>query len=156
MSGARVPFAAARDRLFFRQFAHIHPRFQSPSTSLIVQGLLSTVLLLFLSQFQQHFELAVFAEWLFYMLTTTTVFFYRRRRPRPRRAPIACGGIPCCPASSSSALRPCWSGATLGNLEGSLIGTVLILLGLPVFWIVRRIYGPSVPVDESHPEMLSR
>ena len=49
MSGARIPFAAARDRLFFRQFAHINPRFQSPSTSLIVQALLSTVLLLFLS-----------------------------------------------------------------------------------------------------------
>src|SRR4029077_5783325 len=27
-----------------------------------------------LGKFQQHFELAVFAEWLFYMLTTTTVF----------------------------------------------------------------------------------
>ena len=49
MSGARIPFAAARDRLFFRSFAHIHPRWQSPSTSLIVQGALSTVLLLFLS-----------------------------------------------------------------------------------------------------------
>ncbi len=82
MSGARVPFAAARDRLFFRQFAHIHPRFQSPSTSLIVQGILSTVLLLFLSQFQQHFELAVFAEWLFYMLTATTVL---RLSPPPAR-----------------------------------------------------------------------
>ena len=155
MSGARVPFAAARDRLFFRQFADIHPRFQSPSTSLIVQGLLSTVLLLFLSQFQQHFELAVFAEWLFYMLTTTTVFFYRRRRPdlpRPYRVwgyPVVPGIFVVCAAAVLL-----WSYA--GNLEGSLIGTVLILLGLPVFWIVRRIYGPSVPVDESHPEMLSR
>jgi APA family basic amino acid/polyamine antiporter len=46
MSGARIPFAAARDRLFFRQFARISPRFQSPSTSLAVQGLLSTVLLI--------------------------------------------------------------------------------------------------------------
>ena len=86
MSGARIPFAAARDRLFFPQFAHIHPRFQSPSTSLVVQGLLSTVLLLFLSQFQQHFELAVFAEWLFYMLTATTVFVYRTPPPRVRPA----------------------------------------------------------------------
>ena len=103
MSGARIPFAAARDRLFFRQFAHINPRFQSPSTSLIVQGLLSTVLLLFLSQFQQHFELAVFAEWLFYMLTATTVFVYRRRTPRSRAAPTASGDTRCYPASSSSA-----------------------------------------------------
>src|SRR5260370_5706303 len=88
MSGARIPFAAARDRLFFRQFAHISPRFQSPSTSLLVQGLLSTVLLVFLSQFQQHFELAIFAEWLFYMLTATTVFVYGSRQPaglRPYR-----------------------------------------------------------------------
>src|SRR5580692_517251 len=61
MSGARIPYAAARDRLFFPQFAHINPRWESPSTSLVVQALLSTVLLLFLSQFQQHFELAVFA-----------------------------------------------------------------------------------------------
>ncbi len=99
MSGARIPFAAARDRLFFRQFAHIHPRFQSPSTSLIVQALLSTVLLLFLSRFQQFFELAVFAEWLFYMLTATTVFVYRRRQPN-LTAPTRSGAIPFCPLCS--------------------------------------------------------
>ncbi len=149
MSGARVPFAAARDRLFFRQFAHIHPRFQSPSTSLIVQGILSTILLLFLSQFQQHFELAVFAEWLFYMLTTTTVFYYRRKRPdlvRPYRVwgyPLLPGIFVVCAAAVLI-----WSFA--GNLEGSLIGTALILLGLPVLLIVRRRYGASVPMDQSH------
>ena len=82
---------------FLPQFAHIHPRFQSPSTSLVVQGLLSTVLLLFLSQFQQHFELAVFAEWLFYMLTATTVFVYRRRHPEFAR-PYRVWGYPVLPA----------------------------------------------------------
>ncbi len=97
MSGARIPFAAARDRLFFRHFAHVHPRFQSPSTSLIVQGLLSTFLLLFLSRFQQFFELAIFAEWLFYMLTATTVFVYRRRRPHANR-PYKVWGYPVLPA----------------------------------------------------------
>ena len=149
MSGARVPFAAAHDRLFFRQFAHIHPRFQSPSTSLIVQGLLSTVLLLFLSQFQQHFELAVFAEWLFYMLTTTTIFYYRRKRPDLPR-PYRVWGYPVLPAIFvlSAAAVLVWSYA--GNLEGSLIGTGLILLGLPVLWIVRKCCGPSIPTDESH------
>ncbi|MGA7106909.1 MAG: amino acid permease [Terracidiphilus sp.] len=149
MSGARVPFAAARDRLFFRQFAHINTRFQSPSISLIVQGLLSTVLLLFLSQFQQHFELAVFAEWLFYMLTTTTVFYYRRKRPDLQR-PYRVWGYPVLPAIFvlCAAAVLVWSYA--GNLEGSLIGTALILLGLPVLWIVRKCYGPSIPMDESH------
>ena len=81
MSGARVPFAAARDRLFPAAMAHIHPRFQSPSTALVAQGLLSTLLLLLVGRFQQLFELAIFAEWLFYLLTTTTIFVYRRRVP---------------------------------------------------------------------------
>ena len=149
MSGARVPFAAARDRLFFAQFAHIHPRFQSPSTSLIVQGSLSTILLLFLSQFQKQFELAVFAEWLFYMLTTTTVFFYRRRRPDLAR-PYRVWGYPVLPAIFvlCAGFVLIWSFA--GNFKGSLLGTGLILLGLPFLWIVRRRYGASIPADLSH------
>ncbi len=110
MSGARIPYAASRDRLFFRQFAHIHPRYQSPSTSLIIQALLSTVLLVFLSRFQQFFELAVFAEWLFYMLTATTVFVYRRKIPMPR-APTRSGAIPFCPRSLSFAPPRCSSRA---------------------------------------------
>jgi len=42
-----------------------------------------------------------------------------------------------------------WSYA--GNLKGSLIGTALILLGLPVLYLVRKKYGPSIPQDQSHP-----
>jgi basic amino acid/polyamine antiporter, APA family len=149
MSGARIPFAAARDRLFFRQFAHIHPRFKSPSTSLVVQGLLSTVLLLFLSQFQQHFELAVFAEWLFYMLTATTVFIYRKRRPDMAR-PYRVWGYPALPAIFvvSAAAVLFWSYMT--NLRGSLLGTALILLGLPVLWFVRKRYGASTPAEAGY------
>jgi APA family basic amino acid/polyamine antiporter len=147
MSGARIPFAAARDRLFFPQFAHIHPRFQSPSTSLVVQGLLSTVLLLFLSQFQQHFELAVFAEWLFYMLTATTVFVYRRRHPEYAR-PYRVWGYPLLPAIFVVCAAAVLVSSYASNLEGSLLGTALILLGLPVLWLVRRMYGASRPANQ--------
>jgi APA family basic amino acid/polyamine antiporter len=35
LSGARIPFAAARDGLFFKPLAHVHPRFRTPSTALI-------------------------------------------------------------------------------------------------------------------------
>jgi len=149
MSGARVPYAAARDRLFFAQFAHIHPRFQSPSTSLVIQGTLSTILLLFLSQFQQHFELAVFAEWLFYMLTTTTVFYYRSRRPDLAR-PYRVWGYPLLPGLFVVCAAAVLLWSYLDNLEGSLLGTALILAGLPVLWIVRKRYGPSIPIDQSH------
>jgi APA family basic amino acid/polyamine antiporter len=139
MSGARIPYAAARDRLFFAQFAHIHPRFQSPSTSLIVQALLSTVLLVFLSSFRQFFDLAVFAEWLFYMLTATTVFVYRRRQPDLPR-PYRVWGYPFLPALFVLCATAVLISSYTGNLKGSLLGTALILLGLPVLWIVRKTY----------------
>jgi APA family basic amino acid/polyamine antiporter len=148
MSGARIPFAAARDRLFFRQFAHIHPRFQSPSTSLLVQGGLSTVLLLFLSRFQQFFELAVFAEWLFYMLTATTIFVYRRKHPDANR-PYKVWGYPLLPAAFVLSAAVVLVASFAGNLKGSLLGTLLILAGLPVLALVRWRYGVSVPSKES-------
>ena len=147
MSGARIPFAAARDRLFFRRFAYIHPRFQSPSTSLAIQGLLSTILLLFLSRFQQFFELAIFAEWLFYMLTATTVFVYRRKRPHAER-PYKVWGYPVLPAIFVVSAAVVLVESFASNLRGSLLGSALILLGLPVLWIVRRIYGASIPQND--------
>ena len=144
MSGARIPFAAARDRLFFPQFGNVHPRFKSPSTSLVIQGLLSTVLLLALGRFQQLFELAVFAEWLFYMLTATTVFIYRRRHPEMAR-PYRVWGYPVLPAVFVVSAAVVLYSSFAGNLQGSLIGTGLILLGLPLYEWVRRRYALREP-----------
>jgi APA family basic amino acid/polyamine antiporter len=144
MSGARIPFAAARDRLFFPAFARIQPRFQSPSTSLLVQALLSSMLLLALGRFQQLFELAVFSEWLFYMLTATTVFVYRRRNPDAPR-PYRVWGYPVLPGVFVLCSAAVLLSSFAGNLRGSLIGSALILTGLPLYeWIRRRYRADSV------------
>jgi APA family basic amino acid/polyamine antiporter len=148
MSGARIPFAAARDGLFFRQFAHIHPRFQSPSTSLVIQGLLATFLLLLLSQFQQFFDLAIFSEWLFYALTASTVFVYRRTRPTANR-PYKVWGYPVLPAIFVLCAAAILVSSYADNLKASLLGTALMLLGLPVLWLVRKLNGPSTPHESS-------
>lgn len=137
MSGARVPFAAARDGLFFKRMADIHPRFQSPSTSLIVQASLSTLLLLVVGRFQQLFELAIFAEWLFYMITATTIFIYRRRQSEAVQT-FRTWGYPVVPALFivSAAVLLVYSYAE--NWKNSLLGTVIILLGIPLFLGIRR------------------
>ncbi len=140
MSGARVPFAAARDRLFFSGFGRVNPRFHSPSTSLLVQGLLATVLLIFLKKFQEFFDLAIFAEWLFYMLTATTIFIYRRRAQSAVRT-FRMWGYPLLPALFVAASGVILVFSYKSNLKASLIGTALILLGLPVEWFVKRLYG---------------
>src|SRR5580658_4376252 len=148
MSGARIPFAAARDRLFFPRFGEVHPRFKSPAYSLVVQGLLSTVLLLALGRFQQLFELAVFSEWLFYMLTATTVFIYRRKHPEMAR-PYRVWGYPVLPAVFVLSAAVVLYSSFAGNLRGSLIGTGLILLGLPLYEWIRHKYTnqPANPLE---------
>jgi APA family basic amino acid/polyamine antiporter len=143
MSGARIPFAAARDRLFFPRFGEVNRRFKSPAYSLVVQGLLSTVLLLALGRFQQLFELAVFAEWLFYMLTATTVFLYRRRHPEMAR-PYRVWGYPVLPAIFVLSAAAVLYSSFVGNLKGSLIGSGLILLGLPLYEWIRRRFQPAI------------
>jgi len=135
MSGARVPFAAAQDGLFFRHMADIHPKFQSPSTSLVVQALLTTGLLLAVGRFQQLFELAIFAEWLFYMITATTIFVYRRRQPKA--ATYRVWGYPVVPALFVVAAGVLLFYSYAENLKNSLLGTAVILLGIPLHFIWR-------------------
>jgi APA family basic amino acid/polyamine antiporter len=137
MSGARVPFAAARDRLFPARMAHIHPRFQSPSTALVAQGLLSTLLLLLVGRFQQLFELAIFAEWLFYLLTTTTIFIYRRRIPAAER-PFRSWGYPVLPVLFILAAAVLLYYSFASNLRSSLLGTMIILAGIPLYLLYRK------------------
>jgi APA family basic amino acid/polyamine antiporter len=137
MSGARVPFAVARDRYFFSALAEVHPRFHTPSVAIVVQAGLSILLLLFGGSFRQFFSLAIFAEWLFYMIAGSTVFIFRRRDPEAVR-PYRVWGYPVVPSLFvlSSALLLYYT--FTDNLRNSALGCVVILAGIPVFYAFAR------------------
>ncbi|MGC2023117.1 MAG: amino acid permease, partial [Candidatus Sulfotelmatobacter sp.] len=97
MSGARVPFAVARDGYFFSALADVHPRFHTPSVAIVFQAVLSIILLLLGGNFRQLFSLAIFAEWLFYMIAGSTIFVFRWRDPQAAR-PYRVFGYPFVPA----------------------------------------------------------
>jgi APA family basic amino acid/polyamine antiporter len=136
LSGARVPFAAARDGLFFRQLAHVQPRFQTPSSALILQAVLSSLLLLAIGRFQALFSLAIFGEWLFYALTASTIFVFRHREPNADR-PYSIKGYPLLPALFILAAVVLLVFSFVDQLQNSLIGTGVILLGIPVHYLLR-------------------
>jgi APA family basic amino acid/polyamine antiporter len=142
MSGARIPFAVARDGYFFSALAKVHPRFHTPSVAIGVQAAISIVLLLFGGSFRQFFSLAIFAEWLFYMIAASTVFIFRRRDPQAPR-PYRVWGYPIVPALFvlSSALLLYYT--FTDNLRNSASGCLVILAGIPVFYAFarRRIKG---------------
>ncbi|HMK23705.1 MAG TPA: amino acid permease, partial [Terriglobales bacterium] len=137
MSGARVPFAAARDGYFFPSVAKIHPRFLTPSVAIVLQFGLAAALLLIGQNFRQLFSLAIFAEWLFYMITASTVFVFRRKEPGAER-PYRVWGYPVVPALFVAASGVLLYYTFTDNLRNSAAGTGLILAGIPVFYYFRR------------------
>jgi APA family basic amino acid/polyamine antiporter len=137
MSGARVPFAMARDGYFFKSIAEVHPRFRTPSVAIIVQCALAIVLLLLGGNFRQFFSLAIFAEWLFYMIAGSTVFVFRHRDPQADR-PYRVWGYPLVPAIFVLVSGVLLGFTFKGNLPNSAYGTLAILLGIPVFYIFKR------------------
>jgi APA family basic amino acid/polyamine antiporter len=146
MSGARVPYAVARDGYFFSALAEVHPRFRTPSVSIVVQAILAITLLSLGGNFRQFFSLAIFAEWLFYMITASTVFVFRRRDPHGVR-PYSAWGYPVVPVLFLLASAVLLYYTFTDNLRNSAWGVTVILAGIPVFYGFRwrRSHNNTVP-----------
>src|SRR5439155_3859108 len=88
LAGARVYYAMAKDRLFFRSVGELHPQYRTPVVSLIVQGVWCCLLALS-GSYGQILDYVIFAVLVFYILTIFGLFVLRRTRPdaeRPYRA----------------------------------------------------------------------
>jgi APA family basic amino acid/polyamine antiporter len=137
MTGARVPFAVARDGYFFSGLAKVHERFRTPSTAIVLQAVLAIGLLLFAGSFRQLFSLTLFAEWLFYLLVTTTLFIFRRREPDAPR-PYRVWGYPVVPAVFIAASAVLLYYTFTDNVRNSLLGLLVMLAGVPVYLVFAR------------------
>jgi APA family basic amino acid/polyamine antiporter len=132
MSGARVPYAVARDGYFFRALGEVHPRFHTPSAAIAVQAVLSILLLLLGGNFRQLFSLAIFAEWLFYMIAGSTVFVFRWREPEAVR-PYRMLGYPFVPAVFVAGASVLLYYTFRTDWPNSFYGLLVILAGVPAF-----------------------
>jgi basic amino acid/polyamine antiporter, APA family len=138
LTGARIPFAMSRDRLFFRALGEISPRTRVPVHALIVQGLWVCVLALS-GSFDTLTDYAMFAAWIFYGLATASVFLFRKRLPNVPR-PYRTWGYPVIPivfilVTCYLIVNTIWTAPAR-----SLIGLFLILLGFPLYlyWARKR------------------
>jgi APA family basic amino acid/polyamine antiporter len=95
MMSARVYFAMAREKLFFRRLGDVHPRYRTPGNSLIVQGIWASVLVLS-GTFDQLTDMLIFVSWIFYAMAAYTVFTLRKRMPDTPR-PYKVWGYPATP-----------------------------------------------------------
>jgi APA family basic amino acid/polyamine antiporter len=129
---ARIPYAMARDGIFFQQLARVSRKTSVPVFALIVQGFWAGILALS-GTFDQLTDLAIFAFWLFYGMVAAAVFVFRWREPNATR-PYRTWGYPVIPALFVlvTILLIIFS---LKDAPGrSLIGLAIIAAGLPVYW----------------------
>ena len=137
LSGARVYYAMARDNLFFKSAANLHPTFKTPALALVVQAIWTCILCLS-GTYGQLLNFVIFAAVVFYTVTAIGLFRLRTKRPdlpRPVRAP----GYPILPA-----LYVVLTGLIAVDLviqpatrTYSLLGMLLVLIGVPVYYLWR-------------------
>lgn len=83
LTGARVPFAMARDGLFFKSLGKISAETHVPVVAVLVQGVVSSVLALS-GTFDQLTDYVIFASFIFYALCSASIFIFRRKIPGER------------------------------------------------------------------------
>ena len=95
LTSSRLYFAQARDGLFFRKVAEIHPRFGTPSFSILLQGVWSATLALS-GSYEMLISYALFAMWTFHGMAVFGVLILRRKYPE-RTRPYRMWGYPFTP-----------------------------------------------------------
>jgi APA family basic amino acid/polyamine antiporter len=136
LTGARIPYAMARDRLFFRVTDGIHPLHRTPSGAIVFQGVLACLMVL-TGQYEDLFSLFIFAQWIFYALAVAAVFGSRRKEPNLPR-PYRAWGYPVVPGIFVAGAFALTVNLWMRRPGRSTIGLLLILAGLPFYYYWRR------------------
>jgi APA family basic amino acid/polyamine antiporter len=131
LSGARVPYAMARDGIFFKIADGIHPKYRTPGRALIFQGTLASVMALS-GTFEELTSLYIFAGWIFYGLAVIALFRLRKTEPGLER-PYRCWGYPWVPGLFVVGALALTVNIWFQRPGRSTIGLVLILAGLPLY-----------------------
>jgi basic amino acid/polyamine antiporter, APA family len=136
LSGSRVPYAMARDGLFFRYAATVHPRYKTPGHAMILLCLWSCIVVLS-GWFDDLYNFVIFGSWILYAMTALSVIVLRRKRPdlpRPYRVlgyplvPVLFTGVAVLLLVSTLQTRP----------RESLMGLGLMALGVPFYYFWKK------------------
>jgi APA family basic amino acid/polyamine antiporter len=137
LTGARPYYAMSRDRLFFSGIGKLN-KSNVPGNSLLWQGIWASVLVLS-GTFDQLTDMIIFAVFIFYGATSLGVFILRRKMPDAPR-PYKVWGYPVVPAIFILFCIGLFFNTIATRPREAAIGVILILLGIPVYFILKRKY----------------
>ncbi len=132
LSGSRVPYAMARDGLFFRTAAVVHPKYKTPGNSTILLCTWSCIVVLS-GWYDDLYNFVIFGSWILYLLTAISVFVLRRKRPEMPR-PYHVIGYPLVPVLFIGVAALLLLSTLQTRPRESLMGLGLMALGVPFYF----------------------
>ncbi|MGA2388896.1 MAG: amino acid permease [Candidatus Sulfotelmatobacter sp.] len=132
LTGARIPYAMARDGLFFRFAERLHPSLRTPTGSLIFLGSIAALLALS-GTFEELYSLFVFAVWIFFGLAAIALIRLRLKEPNLLR-PYRAWGYPWTPLIFLAAAMALTVNLWMGRPVRSSLGLGVIVLGVPFYY----------------------
>ncbi len=136
MTGARIPYAMARDGVFFQFAEHIHPSFHTPSGSLLFLGSIAALLALS-GTYEELYSLFVFAVWIFFALNAIALLRLRKKEPGLSR-PYRAWGYPWTPLIFLVAAIALTVNLWMIRPVRSTLGLIVIFGGIPFFYRWRK------------------
>jgi APA family basic amino acid/polyamine antiporter len=141
LSGPRAYLAMARDRLLVEWAAAIHPRFRTPHRAILLQGAWAAVLVA-TGTYGVLFTRVVYTEWIFFALMAVGLI---RLRARDTYEPAyRVWGYPYVPAIFIASSAYIVVNQIIHDPKESAIGLLLVLAGLPIYYLWLRNLSPSV------------
>jgi basic amino acid/polyamine antiporter, APA family len=134
LGGARVYYAMAKDKLFFKKFGDVHSQFRTPVNALVLQGIWAIVLTVS-GSYSDLLTYITFASVLFNVLTVFAVFIMRKKAPDMPR-PYKVAGYPFVPIFYIIIGITFLIYVFQGDPVNSLKGLALILLGVPIYFFL--------------------
>jgi basic amino acid/polyamine antiporter, APA family len=136
LANSRIPFAMARDGLFFRSFARLSPRTNVPVRAIVAQAAWASVLALS-GSYDTLTDSVIFASWLFYGLTTASLFVFRKTMPDAPR-PYRAFGYPWIPMAFLLVTAALLINTFIAAPRQALLGVAVLSAGLPFYWYWSR------------------
>jgi APA family basic amino acid/polyamine antiporter len=142
VAGARVLQVMGEDGLFFRATARLHPHYRTPNIALLMLAGWAVVLALCVS-YGQLLDYATFGDWLACAMGVATLFWYRRHDSASRSFRVP--GYPLLPLIFVATVAAVLTATIIHNPHASAIVVLIMLAGVPVYFLWRRLFSQPEP-----------
>ncbi len=132
LAAPRVYYAMAKDRLFFKKAAEVHPRFRTPGFAIIAQAVWSSILALS-GTFEQLITFVIFISILFWIAGAAAIFTLRRKYPE-REGSYKTWGYPLIPMIYILTLSGILINTLFEKPVESFAGIGIMIAGVPVYY----------------------